>query len=78
MRHLAREDEMTKGELRRARKAARAAGRPLVDELALDRRAPDGAPAVESRETPRGYLARERWARYYDALNGAPEGNWDR
>lgn len=66
---------MTKGEKRRARKAARAAGRPLTGELAIDDR--DETP-VEFSETPRGYRARERWARRYDELNGAPEGDHDR
>ena len=65
---------MTKSELRKARKAARAAGAPLNGELALDR----GAGSVEFTETPRGYRARDRWARRYDALNGAPSGEDDR
>lgn len=63
----------TKGELRRLRKEARAAGRRLTGDLALP-----GQPAQEFTETARGYRARERWARTYDALNGAPEGDWDR
>lgn len=65
---------MTKGERRRARKRARAEGRPLTGELELDR----GPEPVEFSETPRGYRARERWARRYDELNGAPEGEGDR
>lgn len=67
---------MTKGELRKARKAARAEGRPLNGELALldDR---DNSP-VEFTESARGYTARHRWAKWYDDLNGAPEGDWDR
>ena len=65
---------MTKSELRKARKAARKAGKPLAGELALDR----GRQPLEFSETPRGYKARDRWARYYDSLNGAPEGDWDR
>ena len=65
---------MTKGERRRARKRARAEGRPLDGELALDR----GLEPVEFSETPLGYRARERWARRYDELNGAPEGEGDR
>ena len=65
---------MTKGEIRKARQAARAEGRPLTGELALDR----GTGAVEYTETPRGYRARERWARRYDDLNGAPDGDGDR
>jgi len=40
--------------------------------------AAEHGPAVEWSETPRGYDARERWARRYDDLNGAPEGDWDR
>ena len=66
---------MTKGERRRARKEAQAAGRPLTGELALDRNDTD---PMEFSETPKGYEARERWARRYDDLNGAPEGDWDR
>lgn len=34
--------------------------------------------AFEFTESPAGYTARERWARSYDELNGAPEGDWDR
>ena len=66
--------DMTKGELRAARKAARAAGHPLAAELALDR---DRGP-VSFGESARGDRARERWARAYDALNGAPDGDGDR
>ncbi len=65
---------MTKGELRKARKQAQAAGRPLDGGLALDR---DAQPQ-EFSETRRGYRARERWARRYDSLNGAPESDYDR
>lgn len=65
---------MTKGELRAARKAARAEGKPLAGELALDR----GHEPQEFTESRRGYKARERWARRYDALNGAPENDYDR
>jgi len=88
---------MTKGELRKARRAARATGQPLIGELALargpqwrvPRRARGGAVAdpldqrdrgrepCEFSESRRGYRARERWARRYDALNGRPEGPWD-
>jgi len=64
---------MTKSELRRARKAARERGERLTGDLAIP-----GQPAQEFRETPSGYRARERWARRYDRLNGAPEGDWDR
>lgn len=38
----------------------------------------DLAEQMEFTETARGDDARERWARRYDALNGAPEGEWDR
>ena len=67
---------MTKGELRAARKAARAAGQSLSGELALpnDR----GTQPVEYTESPRGRKALDRWARRYDALNGAPESEYDR
>ncbi len=68
---------MTKTERRRARKAARAAGRQFTGELALDHWQAD-QPVQEFSETPRGYRARERWARRYDELNGVPEGEWDR
>jgi hypothetical protein len=33
---------------------------------------------MEFTETPAGERARERWARAYDKLDGAPEGDWDR
>jgi len=69
---------MTKGERRKARQAAHAAGRPLRGELALDLGPQECRPAVEWTESRRGQQARERWARRYDALNGAPEGDWDR
>lgn len=41
-------------------------------------RASELEPAVEFSETPDGDEARDRWARHYDELNGAPEGDWDR
>lgn len=66
---------MTKGELRKARQQARAEGKPLAGDLAL---AHENRGTMEFTETPRGYRARDRWARRYDALNGAPEGDWDR
>ena len=66
---------MTKGELRKARKAARENGTPLAGELAVDDRGPD---PIEFSETPRGRRALERWARRYDELNGAPESDYDR
>ncbi len=63
----------TKGELRKARKQARSEGRELDGDLAVGPEA-----AMEFTESDAGYRARERWARHYDALNGAPEGDWDR
>ena len=66
---------MTKGELRKARKAARAAGKPLEGELALR---DDHNDTMAFGEGPAGYRARDRWARAYDELNGAPEGDSDR
>lgn len=69
---------MTKGEKRRARKAARAAGRPLTGELGLSEIGPWPQCPNTFTETPAGDRARERWARHYDALDGAPEGDWDR
>jgi len=67
-------ESMSKGERRRLRALAVKEGRPLTGELALDR----GADSVEYTETPKGRDARERWARKYDDLNGAPEGMDDR
>jgi len=32
----------------------------------------------EFSESAEGYEARHEWARRYDALDGAPEGDWDR
>lgn len=62
-----------KGERRKARKAARAAGRPYERPVDRDNRQP-----MEFTESPRGRRALERWARWHDLLNGAPEGDWDR
>lgn len=67
---------MTKAEKRKARKEAHKAGRPLIGELALSGDRPTGS--VEFSESGKGYRARERWARWYDDLNGAPEGFDDR
>lgn len=66
---------MTKSELRKARKKARADGKPLDGELALDRK---GIEPMEFSETPRGRRALDRWARRYYDLNGAPESEYDR
>lgn len=68
---------MTKSEKRQARKAARAAGERLTGELALPEGDKDTGSAEWS-ESAAGDRARERWARRYDDLNGAPEGDWDR
>jgi hypothetical protein len=68
-------DQMTKGELRRARKAAREVGASFTGALALDS---ERHGSQEFTETYRGYKARDSWARRYDALNGAPEGDFDR
>lgn len=67
---------MTKGEIRKARKLARANNQPLVNELALKENSPND-PSNFS-ETSKGRKALDRWARNYDDLNGAPEGDWDR
>ena len=47
------------------------------DEFACRECFPTDGP-VEFTETRRGYEARENWARRYDDLDGAPEGDWDR
>jgi hypothetical protein len=67
---------MTKSKKRKARKVARAAGLPLTGELELTRDRDKGA--CEWSESACGYRARDRWARRYDALNGAPESEEDR
>ena len=63
---------MTKSELRRARKQARAEGRKFggITEREQDREI--------FTETARGYRARWAWAERYDRLNGAPESDEDR
>jgi hypothetical protein len=70
----------TKGELRRLRKLARQARQERRSMRAVDE--PDDTdthgPAIEFTESAAGYRARDRWARHYDDLNGAPEGDWDR
>jgi hypothetical protein len=66
---------VTAGELRKARKAARAEGKPLTGELAVR---DDRTDTETFSETAKGYKARERWARRYDCLNGAPENESDR
>jgi hypothetical protein len=62
---------MNKSEVRKARKAARESGQALTGELAL-------RGSEEFTETAAGHRARDRWAKRYDSLNGAPEGDWDR
>ena len=70
---------MTKGERRKARKAARAAGEPLTEELAIPAHQRDNATdSGEFTESAAGDRGRERWVRYYDELNGAPENDGDR
>ena len=32
---------------------------------------------IEFSEDPEGGEARDDWARWYDELDGAPEGDWD-
>ena len=69
---------MTKGELRKARKDARAAGVPLTGDLALPGQFPERVKAMQ-RETRRRYPNRrfasrdEQQARYLDCGPGA----WD-
>ena len=64
---------MSKGEIRRERKAAHAAGQPYTDE-----RSDHNQGHEEYTESKRGRYALDKWARRYDDLNGAPEGDWDR
>ncbi len=64
---------MTKSEKRKARKQARENGEKFTGELVLDKK----TDLQEFSETARGYRAREKWARFYDSLNGAPEGPSD-
>jgi len=47
---------------------------PQTDELVP----PLGEDPTEFSETSAGYEAREKWSEWYDDLNGAPEGDWDR
>ena len=69
-------NQMTKGEIRKLRKAARAEGKPLAGNLALpgdNNIRGDG----EFSEGPQGRRALDRWARQYDDLNGRPESDED-
>lgn len=72
----------TKAELRAARKAARAAGQPLTGDLRLVARGAEcddrGDEPISWSESAHGWAARDRWARHYDSLNGAPESDYDR
>lgn len=43
-----------------------------------DFEADNAGDVMEFTESRRGYIARERWARRYDDLNGAPESESDR
>ena len=60
---------MTKGELRRARKQARAQGKPLADELILAPSDRDDT-QPEFTESSRGHKALDRWARFNDESEG--------
>ncbi|HXK37024.1 MAG TPA: hypothetical protein VJ553_05590 [Candidatus Paceibacterota bacterium] len=69
--------EQTKGDIRRARKAARAAG----ESWTVERRPDGGLEMMQGRTAAqeRAHATRmDRWARRYDALNGAPESDDDR
>ncbi len=66
----------TKSELRKARKAANSAGHRLTGDLTLPQ--DNRTDTSEFSETARGYEARQRWAKHYDELNGAPESDNDR
>lgn len=44
----------------------------------IDESSDRGLDPVEFTETEAGYRGRERWARSYDELNGAPESERDR
>jgi hypothetical protein len=66
----------TKGELRRARRTARAEGKPLTGELSLPQ--DNRRDTQVFSESPQGYRALQRWARFYDELSGAPENDYDR
>lgn len=51
----------------------------LIAEKKFDELDDDDVDDVEEfSETTAGYRARDRWARRYDDLNGAPEGDGDR
>lgn len=70
---------MTKGQRRAARKAARESGQPLTGDLALTGEAvPAYAPIRTRGQERRRARGMDRWARCYDALNGAPESDDDR
>jgi hypothetical protein len=66
---------MTKGEIRKARKSARGSGQRFSGDLALSA---DDVGSQNFSESARGYRARERWARRYEQMDGAPEGDSDR
>ena len=63
---------MTKGDARRARKAG-----TLRDYALTGEPRPGMAPVRTAREERAHDARMERWARRYDALNGAPEGPED-
>jgi hypothetical protein len=68
---------VTKGELRKMRKTAQREGKPLVGVLAIESHQDSSHDTMVFSESTRGYRARERWARHYDDLNGAPESSED-
>jgi hypothetical protein len=70
-------ENMGKGEQRKARKAARAAGQSF----SVERREDGGLEMVAARtaaQERKHERAMYRWAERYDTLNGAPEGDYDR
>jgi hypothetical protein len=67
---------MTKGEIRAARKAAHAAGLSLTGDLRPTSSGPIRPPARRARRNRDNSMY--QWARRYDALNGAPESDYDR
>ena len=67
---------MTKGEIRKARKLARAEGRPLTDELMIEHNSDGGLELVRARTQCEEYAHRramERWARENYDTDGANE-----
>ena len=65
---------MTKSEMRKIRKDARESGKVVEFE---DGRLELVTPRTQHEEAAH-QRAMAKWARRYDELNGAPEGEWDR